>query len=277
MNIVLGGKRIGGKVNVGVGRVHYGMTRWIGTNSGNAADSYKVIPATTEIRPNDTIVVIGAGGPMGQMHIIRNICSGIAGISQLGTDMDDPRLASLEKKAGGLAKANRTPLRLVNTSKEKITEKFSYWALMAPVAALVGDAIAGSTPGAIINIFAGIPAPTKHEIDLDTYIANRLYMFGTSGSVIEDMKIVLRKVESGQLDTNTSLDAISGMAGATDGIKAIENRTLAGKIIVYPMLHEVPLIPLAELHKHFPTVAAKLTDGQWNRDAERELLRVAAK
>jgi hypothetical protein len=67
------------------------------------------------------------------------------------------------------------------------------------------------------------------------------------------------------------------MAGATDGIKAIENRTLAGKIIVYPMLHEVPLIPLAELHKHFPTVAAKLTDGQWNRDAERELLRVAAK
>jgi threonine dehydrogenase-like Zn-dependent dehydrogenase len=277
MNIVLGGKRIGGKVNVGVGRVHYGMTRWIGTTSGNAADSYKVIPATTEIRPNDTIIVIGAGGPMGQMHIIRNICSGIAGISQLGTDMDDPRLASLEKKAGGLAKANRTPLRLVNTSKEKITEKFSYWALMAPVAALVGDAIAGSTPGAIINIFAGIPAPTKHEIDLDTYIANRLYMFGTSGSVIEDMKIVLRKVESGQLDTNTSLDAISGMAGATDGIKAIENRTLAGKIIVYPMLHEVPLIPLAELHKHFPTVAAKLTDGQWNRDAERELLRVAAK
>ena len=66
-------------------------------------------------------------------------------------------------------------------------------------------------------------------------------MFGTSGSVIEDMRIVLRKVESGQLDSNRSLDAVSGMAGATDGIKAIENRTLAGKIIVYPMLHDVPL------------------------------------
>jgi hypothetical protein len=148
---------------------------------------------------------------------------------------------------------------------------------MAPVAALVDQAIAGSLPKAIINIFAGIPGPTKHELDLDAYIEKQLYMFGTSGSVIEDMKIVLKKVETGKLDTNTSLDAISGMAGATDGIKAIENRTLAGKIVVYPMLHDVPLIPLAELHKTYPTVAAKLDHGQWTKSAEQELLKVAAK
>lgn len=275
INVVLGGKKIGRKVNIGVGRVHYGMTRWIGTTGSDAAESYKVIPATTEIRKNDTIIVIGAGGPMGQMHIIRNICSGVSGISQVGTDMDDARLNSLAAKADPLAKANKTGLQLVNTSKEKITDKYSYWALMAPVAALVEDSIQGSTPGAIINIFAGIPAPVKHPLDLDTYIERKLYMFGTSGSVIEDMKIVLRKVESGQLDTNTSLDAISGMKGATDGIKAIENRTLAGKIIVYPMLHNVPLIPLSELHKHYPTVAAKLQNGQWNKAAEQELLAVA--
>lgn len=275
INIVLGGKKIGSKCNIGVGRVHYGMTRWVGTVGNDPAVSYKIIPATTEIRPNDSIIVIGAGGPMGQMHIIRNVCSGVPGISQLGTDMDDARLASLNHKAVALAKANNAPLRLVNTTKEKVTGQFSYWALMAPVAALVGDAIAGSTQKAIINIFAGIPAPTKHDIDLDTYIARELYMFGTSGSVIEDMRIVLRKVESGQLDTNTSLDAVSGMQGAIDGIKAIENRTLAGKIIVYTMLHDLPLTPLSELGKVYPTVAAKLVNGQWNKDAEQELLKVA--
>jgi hypothetical protein len=67
------------------------------------------------------------------------------------------------------------------------------------------------------------------------------------------------------------------MAGATAGIAAIENRTLAGKIIVYPMLHEVGLTPLTELGKQFPTVAAKLHEGQWTKEAEQELLRVAAK
>lgn len=274
-NLVLGGKKIGRKVNIGVGRVHYGFTRWVGTTGFDAAESYTYIPANTEIRPNDSIVVIGAGGPMGQMHIIRNACSGIRGISQVGTDVDDARIASLAHKAEPLAKANHTSLKLVNTNKTPLTDHFSYWALMAPVAALVDSAITGSKPGAIINIFAGIPAPVKHPLDMDTYVERKVYMFGTSGSTIEDMKIVLKKVETGQLDTNTSLDAVSGMAGATDGIKAIENRTLAGKIIVYPSLHNLPLTPLAELPTKFPTVAAKLDRGQWTRAAEEELLRVA--
>jgi len=82
-------------------------------------------------------------------------------------------------------------------------------------------------------------------------------------------------VERDGFDTNASVDAISGMAGAADGIAAVENRTLAGKIIVYPMLHDVGLIPLTQLHRHFPTVAEKLDDGKWTREAERELLRVA--
>ncbi len=277
INIVLGGRKIGATVNVGVGRVHYGMTRWIGTTGNDPADSYRNIPPTGEIRPGDSVIVIGAGGPMGQMHVIRAVCSRIKDITVVGTDMDDPRLGSIQKKAEPFAKANGVPMRMVNTAKTPLSEKFSYFALMAPVPALVANSIRDSKPGCIINIFAGIPAPTKHEIDLDTYIANRCFMFGTSGSTIRDMKIVLEKVTSGQLNTNCSVDAISGMAGATEGIAAVENRTLAGKIIVYPMLHDIGLIPLVDLHKPFPTVAAKLDNGQWTREAERELLRVAGK
>lgn len=277
MNVVLGGKKIGAPVSVGVGRVHYGMTRWIGTTGSDPAESYKAIPLTGEIRDGDSVAVIGAGGPMGQMHVIRAVCSGIANISVVGTDMDDARLASIQQKAEPFAAANRVPMRMVNTARTPLAERFSYFALMAPVPALVAGSIRDSAPGCIINIFAGIPAPTKQEIDLDTYIANRCFMFGTSGSTIRDMKIVLEKVTSGRLNTNCSVDAISGMAGATDGIAAVENRTLAGKIIVYPMLHDVGLIPLVDLHKSFPTVAAKLDKGQWNKAAEEELLRVAGR
>ena len=45
-----------------------------------------------------------------------------------------------------------------------------------------------------MDIFAGIPAATKQDIDLDTYIGRRCYMFGTSGSVIRDMKVLLGKI-----------------------------------------------------------------------------------
>jgi len=257
--------------------VHYGMTRWIGTCGSNAADSYRNIPPTGELRPSDKLLIIGAGGPMGQMHVIRSVCANVPGVSVVGTDMDDARIASIAKKSEPLAKTNGVPLKLVNTAKQPVTDKFTYFALMAPIGALVANAIRDSLDGALINIFAGIPAPVKQEIDLDTYIERRVYMFGTSGSVIRDMKIVLEKVTSGQLDTNTSVDAISGMAGATDGIAAVENRTLAGKIIVYPMLHDLGLTPLTELAKKFPTVAAKLDDGKWTKAAETELLRAVAR
>jgi hypothetical protein len=87
------------------------------------------------------------------------------------------------------------------------------------------------------------------------------------------MKIVLDKVTSGQLDTNVSVDAVSGMAGAIDGIRAVENRILSGKIIVYPSLADMPLTPLVQLRQLQPTVAESLHDGLWTKAAEETLLR----
>lgn len=274
-NIVSQGRRIGEPVSIGIGRVHYGMTRWIGTTGNRAADAYHSIPASGEIRAGDRIAVVGAGGPMGQMHVIRNICQGVPDVSIVGTDVDDSRLHALSIKAGPLAESNRVQLELINTTKEGLSGRFSYYALLAPIGKLVADAIANSREGCLINVFAGIPAPTREKLDLDTYIANRCFMFGTSGSVVRDMRIVLEKIERGQLDTNSSVDAISGMAGAQEGLAAVENRRLAGKIIVYPMLRDLGLIPLTELARHFPTVDEKLEGGQWTKAAERELLRLA--
>jgi threonine dehydrogenase-like Zn-dependent dehydrogenase len=275
INIVLGGRRIGQSVSVGIGRVHYGATRWIGTTSCDAAESYRHIPATGELRPGDKVAVVGAGGPMGQMHVIRAVCSGVPGIEITCTDMDDARLDSLARKAVPLAQTNGVRLRVLSARTTPPAEKFSYVAIMAPVGALLADAIRDSLPGCLINIFAGIPAATRQDLDLDTYIVRRCHMFGTSGSVIRDIRLVLDKVEAGRLDTSRSVDAICGMAGAVDGLTAVENRMLAGKIVVYPMLHDVGLIRLSQLDKHFPTVAAKLDNGNWTRAAEDELLRVA--
>ena len=51
---------------------------------------------------------------------------------------------------------------------------------------------------------------------------------------------------------------------------------MGGKFVVYPALRELGLVPLAELPGRFPSVAALLDGGLWNRRAEAELLRVAA-
>ena len=272
LNIVLCGGKFGRNVVTTVGRVHYGGIRIIGTNGSNPADSMEIIPETDEIRPGDKINVIGAGGPMGMMHVIRNICQGVEGISVFGSDVDDGRLAALTKIAAPLAEKNGVEYKQYNPAKEKMSEAFDYTALMAPIPALVAAAVHDSAERGLINIFAGIPATVTGEIDLDAYIEKRLYFIGTSGSTLDDMKRMLAKAESGRLDTNLSVAAISGLEGATAGIRAVENRLIAGKIIVYPACHAMGLVTLQELAEKMPDVAECLNDGLWTKKAEKKLL-----
>jgi hypothetical protein len=87
---------------------------------------------------------------------------------------------------------------------------------------------------------------------------------------------VLHTLELGDLDTNLSVDAVTGMEGVRDALAAVEARTSGGKIVVYPQLHEMGMIRLSELAARFPTVAAALQDGRWTRAAEEALLAAAA-
>jgi len=273
LNIVLCGGKFGRDVDTAVGRIHYGGIRIIGTRGSDPAESMEIIPDTGEIRPGDKINVIGAGGPMGMMHVIRNICQGVEGVSVFASDVDDNRLANLTKIATPVAEKNGVEYRPYNPNKEKIAEAFDYTALMAPVPDLVAASVHTAADKGIINIFAGISATVSGKIDLDTYIQKQLYFIGTSGSTLDDMKRMLEKVQTGRLDTNVSVAAICGLEGATDGIRAVENRTIAGKIMVYPSCHGLELIRLEELDEKMPEVAECLNNCLWNKQAEEALLR----
>ena len=159
-------------------------------------------------------------------------------------------------------------LRTYNPSKEKLTEQFDYIVLMAPVPALVVQSVTSAAKRGIINIFAGIPATVTAEIDLDAYIAKQLYFIGTSGSTLDDMKLVLAKVLARQLDTNLSVAAVSGLDGAIDGIRAVEKNLVPGKILVYPSCHGLKVTPLTELGGKLP-----LQDGCWTKQAEEALVK----
>jgi D-arabinose 1-dehydrogenase-like Zn-dependent alcohol dehydrogenase len=209
---------------------------------------------------------------MGMMHVIRNICQGVEGVSVFAGDVDDNRLATLTRIAGPLARKNGITYKAYNPLKNKIAEAFDYTALMAPIPALVAASVSDAAERGLINIFAGIPATVTARIDLDAYIEKQLYFIGTSGSTLEDMKRMLGKAESGRLDTNLSVAAVCGLAGATDGIRAVENRSIAGKIVVYPACKNLGLVPLEKMKEKMPEVAASLNNGLWTQQAEQKLL-----
>jgi threonine dehydrogenase-like Zn-dependent dehydrogenase len=272
LNIVLCGGKFGRDVVTAVGRIHYGGIRIVGTTGSDPADSMEIIPQTDEIREGDKINVIGAGGPMGMMHVIRNICQGVEDVSVFAGDLDDNRLDTLTRIAAPLAKKNAVEYKTYNPTKGEVADLFDYTVLMAPVPKLVAASVQSAAQRGLINIFAGIPATVSGEIDLDTYIEKQLYFIGTSGSTLDDMKRMLEKAESGSLDTNVSVAAISGLEGATEGIRAVEDRSIAGKIVVYPACRDMGLVTLEELSEKMPEVAEKLNNGLWTKEAEDKLL-----
>lgn len=272
MNIVLCGGRLGRGVVTYVGRVHYGGIRIIGTTGSDPAESMKTIPVTGEIRPGDKINVIGAGGPMGVMHVVRNVCQGIPDVTVYAGDLDDRRLALLDKITRPLADKNKVGYHSYHPAKNAPAEEMDYIVLMAPVPKLVVEAVKSAGQGGIVNIFAGIAATVTCEIDLQRYIEKQLYFIGTSGSTLDDMKAVLKKVESGSLDTNISVAAVSGLEGAVEGIRAVEKQLIPGKIIVYPACRGLGLTLLEELQTKKVSAAKGMKEGVWSLAAEGTLL-----
>jgi threonine dehydrogenase-like Zn-dependent dehydrogenase len=277
LNIVLCGGRFGRDIVTMVGRVHYAGIRIVGTTGSDPAESMEHIPETAEIRPGDKINVIGAGGPMGTMHVIRNICQAVEGVSVFAADPDENRLAALSEIVAPLADKNNVTYKPYNPTRVKVEDAFDYVVLMVPMPELLADSVKKAARRGIINIFAGLPATVTAKLDLDTYIEKRLYFIGTSGSVLEDMKRVLAKAESGSLDTNISVGAVCGLDGAIDGIRAVENRSIAGKIIVYPACKGLGLLTLEQLNEKLPEVAEHLNNGLWTKEAEQKLLQIYSK
>ena len=267
------GLKFGRPVTTAVGRVHYGGIRIVGTPGSEPTDALRCIPATGEIRKGDNINVIGAGGPMGVMHVVRNLCQGVPGVSVYAGDLSDERLAALSAIAGPIAQKNHLGYHPYNAKTQPPTGvAFNYAAVMAPVPALVAAAVEQMAMRGIINIFAGIPATVSGPINLDTYCAKGCYFIGTSGSTLADMLALKRKVENGQLDTNVSVAAVSGLEGAIEGIRAVEKQQIPGKILVYPACKGLGLTPLPSLGKSHPQVFQALENGLWTTRAETALL-----
>ncbi len=263
LNLVLGGASFARPVAVPVGRIHYHWLRLVGTRGDDPADSMETIPATAEVRPGDSVNVIGAGGPMGVMHVLRTVSLGPEGVRVFAADLDASRLARLRSLGDGLAQQTGVSLHTYNPTQDPVAEAFTYVVVMVPVPALIAQAVQTAGPGAIISIFAGIPVTVTAELDLNAYVAKRLYAVGTSGSTVADMKAVLARVEAGKLDTDLSVAAVCGLEGAIEGIRAVEKNLLPGKIVVYPAGRGLGLTPLAEGER-------------WNGAAERARLEKGA-
>ena len=236
------------------------------------------------LKPGGKALFVGAGGPMGRMHVQRAIDFNNPPATIVCSDVSDMRLGELKATFAEQAKEKGIEFICVNPTNKAEYEAamapfkqsgFDNIMVLAPVPAVISDASTLLAPGGLMNVFAGVARGTMASLDLsDAYLKNTR-VIGHSASVMADMLLVLDKTNSCELAPNRSVAAIGSLSAAKDGLKAVKDATMAGKIVIYPNIHDFPLTPLAELKEKLPSVYAMLNElGEWTNEAEAEFLRL---
>ncbi len=282
LNLV-GTHLLDGLPEIDFGRLHYDYTAYVGTRGPDVTASYGEARNRCDLRPGGTAVFIGAGGPMGQMHIQRAIESDNGPSTVIGVDPDGIRLAVLEASLRPLAERAGRTLELFDPSAaSETTEEFvnrltdgqgaDDVVVTVPVAAVMADAARLMNPDGMLVFFAGIANGTMGPLDMSrVYLHNTQYT-GTSGSAISDQALVLDKAVNGSLSPALNLAAVGGIEAARDGVEAVMQGRFAGKVMIFPQVSGVPLLGLAELAEKFPEVGGALGErGEWTAEAEQLL------
>ncbi|MFQ5809442.1 MAG: alcohol dehydrogenase catalytic domain-containing protein [Armatimonadota bacterium] len=276
---------IGGKVAVDVGRIHYEGTYYVGTTGVDIAAAYAARPSGSELSPGGAALFLGAGGPMGQMHVQRALEMEDGPRVVVGTDIDAERLAGVKRRFAPTARQRGARLVCVNPSAmeenafaDALSEAtqgrgFDDVCTLVPSAGLIEGADRWLAEHGVMNIFAGIALGTMAELDLScTYLRGARFV-GTSGSAIADLQYTLEKTEAGKLSPNGSVAAIGGINAVKEGLEAVAEGRFPGKIVIFPQIADLPLTALPDVRKTAPEVAEALdTGGVWAQAAEEALL-----
>lgn len=275
------------RVSLDVGRLHYDHLILVGTPGPDLSAAYA--PIRTQLRPDGVTWVLGAGGPMGHMHVQRALEVEGRPRKLVATNLSHPRIVAVEEKFGEPARA--AGVELICFSQEQCgnadalhaelrrdsgARGFDDIAVMAPSVSAIEAAQEHLAEDGVMNIFAGLPRGTMAEIDVNPVVQRNVRFTGTSGSSIADLKHMRDLTESHRLSPNMAVAAVAGLEGVPDGLHAVADGSFPGKVVIYPNLSQpLPLTTLSELRERLPSVYAKLGPGEtWSNEAEEELLRL---
>jgi threonine dehydrogenase-like Zn-dependent dehydrogenase len=275
------------KANLDVGRIHYNRWLFLGGTEKDIAKLYSHISARSELKKGGQALFVGAGGPMGRMHVQHAIEAPNPPSVMVCSDASDDRLKDLEETFSAEAREKGIQWVSVNPmNKETYQEKmfpfkdqgFDDIIMLVPIPPVIADAAQWLAEKGVMNVFAGVARGTTAQIDLNDIAFKDARVIGHSASVIEDMLIMLRKVEAGELSTNRSVAAVGSLGAAKDGMQALIDAKYPGKVVIFPNIRDLPLTSVTELKDILPSVAEKLKDGHtWSKEAEQEFLEQMSK
>ena len=273
-----------GPVPIDASRLHYEHWSLLGCPGPQIDAAYGTARNRSDLRPDGVLIVVGAGGAMGRMHIQRALEMPGGPRAIIATNRGQARLHSLAERFAPLATAASCELVTVSPEAEphRLAAEIDRLThgrgcddvvVVVPDAAVMQDALQWLAPDGMLVLFAGILRGQAIHLPLDRTARFGAQFTGTSGSTVADQLAVLDKTAAGTLAPAGCVAAIGGMRAVKDGLAAMMENRFPGKIVIYPQVPDLPLLGLDELHATLPAVHAALAPGPaWTRAAEETLL-----
>ncbi|MFO7697116.1 MAG: alcohol dehydrogenase catalytic domain-containing protein [Anaerolineae bacterium] len=284
--VLVGAQGLTEPAQVDVGRLHYDRVGLMGTPLPEIGAGYA--PIRTEFLPGGRMALLGAAGPMGQMHFQRALQAAEPPRLIVATSRVMGRLALLPAKFAELiasrsgetqvlamASAGRDPATFgAQLMDATLGNGYDDIIVLAPSAQVVAESLPMLAPGGVMNIFAGLPRGTRAPLDLSAVAARGARLIGSSGSLIGDLRHMLEVTEEGELDPNLSVVAIAGLSAAKEGLEGVIKSQFPGKVVIYPQVLSFPLTMLSDLKQRLPGVYEQLGPNEsWSVEAEEAFLR----
>jgi D-arabinose 1-dehydrogenase-like Zn-dependent alcohol dehydrogenase len=272
------------KVQIDIGRVHYNRWVYVGGPGPDIARAYRDVPVRSILKPGGRAWFVGAGGPMGRMHVQRAIQVHDGPATIVCSDVSDLRLVDLCTSFAAEAAAKGIEFICLNPMNKEAYAAglarfrdagFDDIIVLAPVPPAIAEASGYLAPKGVMNVFAGLSRGTMVTLDLSDAFLNQTRIIGHSASTIDDLRLMLTQAETGELSPNRSVAAIGSLDAARDGLQAVQDTSFPGKVVIYPQIKDFPLTSLLDLKEKLPSVYALLHEGrEWTVEAEEEFLRI---
>lgn len=280
---LVGDQPLDGRVSIDVGRIHYEPIAFMGCTGPDIAEAFGPQRNRSELRPGGVAWMLGAGGPMGRMHVQRALEMPDGPRSLVVTNRGTNRLDSLIRQFGPMAEASGREFVAFSPDAEpdRLAREFSRLTggrgfddivIMVPQLAVMAEAVDHLAPDGMMSLFAGLPPGNELPLPLDHVYLHGAQFTGTSGSKLKDQLRVLEKAQAGTLSPSLVLAAVGGLKAAAQGLQAVLDGTYPGKVVIFPQLPDLPLVSLPDLKTTMPEVYACLgPEATWTPQAERAL------
>lgn len=267
-------------IEVDVAKVHYSCIHWIGTMSKVLSKAFQQ-PQRFSYKKDGKLLIMGGAGAMGRIHTLRAICDKDGPKDIVVTARGKERLLTLQKDFQGIAqKHNR---RLYTVSMEESQDwkgelrsiggcyGFDDVIVSAPERDPVQSAMPFLRKDGMLILFSGTSYGQYVQLPLGDVVCSNLRINASSGSTIEDEKLVLKKIIEKAINPDKNIVAIVGLDATKQAVEAVSNGLYAGKVIVYPQLHTLPLTSIDALEAFDIPLSNHVKTHGWNREAERIL------